>query len=137
MRESLRRALERFAERVTSLHGRVLVIVFGSRAKMEEYAASDTDILVVLDRVTPGELVRLAEEARRSGIPSPEIHLYTFEDLEKAKGNAVIMDAVLEGVPIIDTEKVMDRLRKSIEEYVREKGLVKTRNGWWALGVES
>lgn len=137
MRESLRRAMERFAERVASLYGRALVIVFGSRAKMEEYAASDTDILVVLDRAAPEELVRLAEEARRSGVPSPEIHLYTFEEVEEARGNAVIMDAVLEGIPIIDTENLMDRLRKSIEDYVREKGLVKTRNGWQALGVES
>ncbi|MDW8035191.1 MAG: nucleotidyltransferase domain-containing protein [Candidatus Korarchaeum sp.] len=131
MRESLRRAAERFAERVTSAYGRALVIIFGSRARMEEYATSDTDILVVLDRATPEDLVRLAEEARRSGIPSPEIHLYTFERLEEAKGNAVIMDAILEGVPIIDTENLMDRLRKSIEDYVRERKLVKTRCGWF------
>ncbi len=131
MRESLRRRLESFAERVASRYGRALVIVFGSRVRGEDYASSDTDILVALDRPTLEDLVWLAREARSSGVPSPEIHLYSFERLEEFEGNPVVMDAVLEGVPLVDTEGLADRLKRSVSQYAREKDIVRTRTGWW------
>ncbi len=131
MRESLRRRLEGFAERVAGRYGRALVIVFGSRVRGEDYASSDTDILVALERATLEDLIWLAREARSLGVPSPEIHLYSFERLVEFEGNPVVMDAVLEGVPLVDTEGLADRLRRSVTQYARERGIVRTRTGWW------
>ncbi len=136
LKESLRRAVERFAEKVLLTYGEALVVVFGSRVRGEGYAASDTDILVALDRATLEDLVYLAREARKSGVPSPEIHLYSFRDLEEFEGDSVIMDAILEGLPLVDTRDMVDRLRKAIEDYVRERRLVKTRTGWWLSSRE-
>ncbi len=86
-RRRWRGAVEKFAEWVRGHYGGGVVIIFGSRARNESYAASDTDLLVILDRSDLDTLSDLLREAYRVGIPNPEIHLFSLDEaLREAKG---------------------------------------------------
>ncbi len=82
-----RKAVEEFSEWVRERYGGGVVIVFGSRGRDESYAASDTDLLVILDRSDLDTLLELLRKAHLVGIPNPEVHLFSVKEaFEGARG---------------------------------------------------
>ncbi len=127
-----REAVEEFAGWVRERYGEGVVVVFGSRARDESYAAGDTDLLVILDRSDLDTLLELFRKAHLVGVPNPEVHLFSVDEaFREARGNTVIMDALLEGITLLDTFGIVEELRRIVLEFVRRRGLERRKDGWW------
>ena len=55
--------------------------MFGSVARGEDTADSDVDVLIVLDKYTPSEAIKLKQRAARaSGVPAPYAAAFSNPD---------------------------------------------------------
>ncbi|MCS7129694.1 MAG: nucleotidyltransferase domain-containing protein [Candidatus Caldarchaeum sp.] len=115
---------ERFKEIVGVLCAdSLLVVLFGSRARGEDYPLSDFDLLVVRKEYTGDRLV----------INWPaQIFSYSLAEVraELAGFNPVVLDALTEGKLVCGDEKLYEQLRREAVEMLEKKRLRKTGLGW-------
>ena len=128
-----RRNLEKFVDSVKRFYGKVLIILFGSRARGEYSAYSDTDILIVLENYNEEDLRRLLSLAYKFDLISPEIHLFDKQYvLNNFEENTVLLDAVYEGTVLFDSLGIVEELKRRLAEYLN-KGFRRNKNGWKLL----
>ena len=122
--KELSRVVERLVEKF-KVHA---IILFGSRARGDYKPWSDYDILVIadfeeryLDRIKV--ILDLLSDV---GIPV-EPHPYTLAEAKEMlrKGNPTIVDALLEGVVLYETEEFKEL--KTIKEDLVRRGLRRTK----------
>ena len=111
---------KKFLDEIEKLKDKkVLLILFGSRAKGKASFLCDYDVLLVGDAELKLDFV----------------DVFKYGNLEEIKReidklNSVVLDALIEGIVLVDNLKVADKLRKYALKKVSEKGLKKTRAGW-------
>ena len=109
-----------FLKAINKLKGKkVLVILFGSRAKGESNYLSDFDVLIVGDGTIDLDFV----------------DVFKFESVEEVKKgidelNSIILDALVEGNVLIDNLNVFRELRDYALRRIKERGIKKVEIGW-------
>ena len=122
--EPWRRSVERVLNELSRRGLRVeAAIVFGSWARSGGGDWSDLDILVVVAddaKATPIlERFRLAADIRVHGI---DLFLYTFDELKDMaiRGNPLALSALVEGVPVVISQRVEELMQKARKSYVKK-----------------
>ncbi len=130
----LRRVKEREERRKLAFHkileemkGReIAIVLFGSRARGDCSASSDFDILAIVKDENVAK--ELKESLKREKIPS-DLHVYYFEEAKKLLPfSSILLDALQEGVLLIDGIGIHDLLLEAAE--LRKKGLGRVKGGW-------
>ncbi|MEM4970847.1 MAG: nucleotidyltransferase domain-containing protein [Sulfolobales archaeon] len=99
-------------------------MLFGSWARSGGGDWSDLDILVLTDDVRGIPILerfRLAAEFRIYRI---DLFLYTFDELKNMvlRGNPLALSALIEGIPIIASQRVEELIQEAKKKYVRKGG---------------
>jgi len=111
---------KKFLEATKRLKDRdITLILFGSQAKGRASFLSDYDVVLI------GE----------AEIDLDFIDLFKFRNVDEVKMeidklNTIVLDAFIEGKPIIDNLGVYDRLKKYALNKVKDRRIKKTRLGW-------
>ncbi|MGQ4892395.1 MAG: nucleotidyltransferase domain-containing protein [Candidatus Njordarchaeia archaeon] len=120
LKELEKKKLRKFIKAVESVRDKAItLILFGSRAKETANYLSDFDVLVI------GEPVFNFDFA--------DIFFYkSDEDVKQEidKFNSIVIDALIEGKPLIDNLGVYQTLREYALEVVKKRKLKKTEAGW-------
>lgn len=117
--------LEEFVQRV-SVRKPLLVLLFGSLATGQFTQHSDADVLVIFNRSVDWMSVyecsagRVQPLVRELGEALGEIEA----------GNTLLIEALEDGIPLLDRAGAYERLRCACWEAKRRLGLVRTRRGW-------
>ena len=128
-----RENLKKFVGRVLKNFNDVTIILFGSRARGDYSALSDTDLLVILEHYDLDILKRIYSIAYDVDLIAPEIHIFA-EDfvLENFEENTVLLDAICEGVVLVDNLNIVKLLRARLKRMIDE-GWLKTSKGWFKV----
>lgn len=125
--EKYAEGVEEFLRRVDEEYGLRVAVVFGSHARGDATQLSDVDMILVCRELPSGWLERLKAIGQRAKFPIQAL-AYTAEELEEAVRRPcfVILDAILEGVPLVDDgtwEKVKQVYGEIKEKYsLRKEG---------------
>ena len=109
------------------------VILFGSRARGDFLPYSDTDLIIIgdfkLDFFNRAYNLLILNESKYNF----EIFCYTEEEFENMflKGNALILDSIYEGVPLVG-KSFFSSYKNRINEMI-QKGLKRSRCTWVLL----
>lgn len=110
-------------------------IIFGSRIKGTATASSDIDLMIV-GRGINVKLHRRGEEIVHikkalPGLPL-DILLLTPQEVESnfRNHNPLFLDIAEEGVILIDDHRRLESLIEETREYIKQKGIKKTDQGW-------
>ena len=123
MREVVKAREEEARRLIEELCGRALVVaLFGSRARGDYTPLSDWDLLAVVES---GDY-----KVDHRGV-SQVVWLPLDKLDEFLEWSMVVLDAVMDAKPVCGDRKKREEVRKKVEEYVRRKGLVRTRHGWF------
>jgi len=126
-----RKNLKRFVTEVEEKYNNVTIILFGSRARGDYSALSDTDILVILEKASIEILEDILSIAYKSDLIAPEIHLFEKEwVLENFEKNTVLLDAIYEGIVLIDNLRIIKQLKDRLAQLMK-LGWKKERDGWF------
>lgn len=117
--------VERFVAEVVSLSP-LLVLLFGSLARRDFTQESDVDILVVFDRPMAWEVVYRFS----TGVIQPLVKELNEVLWEIHEGNTFFIEALEDGIPLLDHEGTYERLRCQAEAAVAHLGLVREEGGW-------
>jgi len=102
------------------------LILFGSRVRGEHAAASDFDLLLIAE--DEGLRDRLLSALRREGIPA-DVHFFRPDEAERLLPySSVLLDALQEGVVLIDGARISGLVRRAME--LRRKGVGRVAGGW-------
>ena len=113
-----REKLKAFVNDLKKHYERVTVILFGSRARGDYSAGSDTDILIILNNYSLDDLKLILNLAYQHGIVSPEPHVFSLDFVIKNfEENTVLLDAVYEGLVLIDDFNIVEILRERLKKY--------------------
>ena len=111
----MRMKQERFQKTINELKDKkVTLILFGSQIKGTATPLSDYDILLIGD----------------AEIELDFIDQFKYRDEEEVmreimKLNTVVLDALLEGKPIIDNLKIFEKLKETAQNIVKERKIKK------------
>jgi len=106
------------------------IILFGSRARGEYSAFSDTDILIILEESSLETLEEIIKMAYEADLVSPEIHLFEKNwVIENFESNTVLLDAVYEGKVLVDKLNIIKELKERLDELLKSEW-TKERDGW-------
>jgi len=123
LREVARAREEEARRLIEELCGRALVVaLFGSRARGDYTPLSDWDLLAVVES---GDY-----KVEHRGV-SQVVWLPLDKLDEVLEWSMVVLDAVMDAKPVCGDRKKLEEVRKKVEEYIRRKGLVRTRHGWF------
>jgi HEPN domain-containing protein/predicted nucleotidyltransferase len=110
-------------------------VLFGSRAKGGEEPSSDTDLLVVAERICDKrhkrteEILLIKESLPVSGadilLLTPEEARSNFEN-----HNPLFLDIAEEGVVLFDETGLIRQLMGETRRYIRKRGIRRYRTGW-------
>src|SRR3990167_7445283 len=110
-------------------------IIFGSRIKGTVTASSDIDLMIVGSGINV-KLHRRGEEIVHikkalPGLPL-DILLLTPQEVESnfRNHNPLFLDIAEEGVILIDDHRRLESLIEETREYIKQKGIKKTDQGW-------
>ncbi|MBD3190294.1 MAG: hypothetical protein GF308_06605 [Candidatus Heimdallarchaeota archaeon] len=101
---------------------KVLIILFGSRARNKHHLLSDYDILIISN-----------EDDLHPDVEFPcDIFVYTYKEAESQlkQGNTILLDAFLEGKFLVNNLKKTNSLKQQAQKIIDKKNLVKDRRGW-------
>ena len=117
----------RFREVLSELCGRSLVIVlFGSRARGDSTPLSDWDLMVI---VPSGEYrIEALDIGQVVWLPLNRLN----EVLERSM---IILDAVTDGKVLCGNSRVFEEVRNRVNEYIKERNLVRTKDGWFPRSI--
>lgn len=104
----------------------LLVLLFGSLATGEFTQYSDADVLVVFDRAV--DWMRVYESSQ--GQVQPLVFAMEEALREIEAGNTLLIEALEEGIPLVDRAGAYDRLRRAAARAKSELGLVRVKGGW-------
>ena len=131
-----RKNLKQFITEVVKRYNKVTIILFGSRARGDYSALSDTDLLVVLEKTSIRTLEDILSIAYKSDLIAPEIHLFEKEwVLENFEKNTVLLDAIYEGIVLIDNLRIIRQLKNRLTQLMK-LGWRKQRDGWFKERTE-
>ena len=117
--------VERFVAAVQTLSP-LLVLLFGSLAREEYTQESDADILVIFD----GPMDWQAVYGLSTGVVQPLVKAL-HEVLEQLhEGNTFFIEALEDGLPLVDVEGTYTRLRGEAASSVARFELVREPGGW-------
>ncbi len=121
--------LRAFSRHLAGHYGRITIILFGSRARGDYSASSDTDILVIVERFCLEDLKFMLDLAYSYGIVSPELHVFPLSYvIRNFEGNTLLMDAIYEGVILVDNLNITKMLKRRLEKILDR--LKRTKEGW-------
>jgi predicted nucleotidyltransferase len=100
----------------------LVVALFGSRARGDYTPLSDWDLLAVVE--SGGYKVEHRGVGQVVWLPLDRLD-------EVLEWSMVVLDAVADAKPICGDRGKLEEARKKVEEYVRRRGLVRTRHGWF------
>jgi predicted nucleotidyltransferase len=113
--EEARRLIEELCRRALA------VALFGSRARGSHTPLSDWDLLAVVES---GDY---RVEHRGVG----QVVWLPLDKLEEVlEWSMVVLDAVTDAKPICGDRGKLEEVRKKVQEYIKRRGLVRTRHGW-------
>jgi hypothetical protein len=123
LREVARAREEEARRLIEELCGRALVVaLFGSRARGDYTPLSDWDLLAVVEG---GDY-----KVEHRGVG--QVVWLPLERLDEVlEWSMVVLDAVTDAKPICGDREKLEEVRKKVEEYVRRRGLVRTKHGWF------
>ncbi|MDK2465070.1 MAG: nucleotidyltransferase domain-containing protein [Candidatus Korarchaeota archaeon] len=102
------------------------LILFGSRVRGEESAASDFDLLLLAEDESVRD--RLLSALRREGIPA-DVHFFRPEEAEKLLPySSILLDALQEGKILLDEAGASRLVRRAAE--LRQRGVGRVAGGW-------
>ncbi len=125
LRETHKEWEGKFGDFIEGLRSRgVCVILFGSKASQKDNLLSDFDLVII----TKDSKLDLEID-----FPA-ELFVYNFEEcLKEIKNkNTILLDAFTMGKLIFDNIDVYNRLNNEVERTVKEKGVIRTTDGWIA-----
>jgi len=123
LREVARAREEEARRLIEELCGRALVVaLFGSRARGDYTPLSDWDLLAVVE----GGGYKVEHRGVGQVVWLP---LDKLDDV--LEWSMVVLDAVADAKPVCGDREKLEEVRKKVEEYVRRRGLVRTRHGWF------
>jgi hypothetical protein len=117
--------LEEFVERL-ALREPLLILLYGSLATGEFTQRSDIDVLVVFSE--PVEWMEVYSCSR--GRVQPLVFELSRAIQELAEGNTLLIEALEDGIPLLDREGTYERLKCVAGEAKARMGLVRERRGW-------
>jgi len=122
LREVVRAREEEARRLIEELCGRALVVsLFGSRARGDYTPLSDWDLLAVVES---GDY-----KVEHRGVG--QVVWLPLDKLDDVlEWSMVVLDAVVDAKPICGDREKLEEVRKKVEEYVRRRGLVRTKHGW-------
>jgi predicted nucleotidyltransferase len=122
LREVARAREEEARRLIEELCGRALVVaLFGSRARGDYTPLSDWDLLAVVES---GDY-----KVEHRGVG--QVVWLPLDKLDEVlEWSMVVLDAVADAKPICGDREKLEEVRKKVEEYVRRRGLVRTKHGW-------
>ncbi len=127
-----RSRLKAFVNSLKKHYGKITIILFGSRARGDYSASSDTDLLIILERRTWEDLKLILNLAYRCGVISPEPHVFSIDFVVKNfEDNTLLLDAIYEGIVLVDDFNIVETLRSRLERVL--KRFKKTRMGWFKI----
>lgn len=98
-----------------------MVSLFGSRARGDYTPLSDWDLLAVVES---GDY-----KVEHRGVG--QVVWLPLDKLDEVlEWSMVVLDAVADAKPICGDRGKLEEVRKKVEEYVRRRGLVRTKHGW-------
>ena len=104
----------------------IVVVLFGSRARGDNTPLSDWDLMAI---VPSGEYrVEALDIGQVVWLPLDKLS----EVLERSM---IILDAVTDGKVLCGDSKVFEEVRGRVNEYVKEKDLVRTKDGWFPRSI--
>jgi predicted nucleotidyltransferase len=123
LREVARAREEEARRLIEELCGRALVVaLFGSRARGDFTPLSDWDLLAVVES---GDY-----KVEHRGVG--QVVWLPLDKLDEVlEWSMVVLDAVADAKPICGDREKLEEVRKKVEEYVRRRGLVRTKHGWF------
>ncbi|MFB0559684.1 MAG: nucleotidyltransferase domain-containing protein [Candidatus Lokiarchaeia archaeon] len=124
--------LEKLGEKV------VAILVFGSvasgKARFDEAHQSDIDILAVIKDLHPDYFERTISKAKIQGMSGVGVESvwYTPEEMTKIaeRKPPYILDALIHGIIIYDTEQFMEKTATKLKEELKRKGVKETETAW-------
>ena len=110
-------------------------VLFGSTVKGTATASSDVDFLVVCHGLAPKRHRRGPESAEiKRQLPRVplDILLLTPQEVESnfRNHNPLFLDIAAEGIVLVDDHGWLENLLAETRDYVRQRGIKKTENGW-------
>lgn len=124
--------LEKLGERV------VAILVFGSvaagKARFDEEHQSDIDILAVIKELPTDYFERIMYKTEIQGMTGLGVESiwYTPEEMIKVaeRKPPYILDALIHGIIIYDTEKFLENVSNKLKEELKRKGVIETETAW-------
>ncbi len=117
--------IEEFMRRV-AVHKPLLVLLFGSLATGRFTQHSDADVLVIFDRSVDWMSVYKCSTGR----VQPLVRELDRALREIESGNTLLIEAVEDGIPLLDRAGVYEQLRCACQQAKHWLGLVRERTGW-------
>lgn len=117
--------VEEFVQRV-AVRKPLVVLLFGSLATGQFTQHSDADVLIIFKRPVDWMAVYRCSTGR----VQPLVRELGEALREIEAGNTLLIEAVEDGIPLLDRGGVYERLREACQEAKRRLGLVRERAGW-------
>ncbi|MEM2046923.1 MAG: nucleotidyltransferase domain-containing protein [Candidatus Jordarchaeales archaeon] len=123
-------SIEEFLRRVDEEYGLRVAVVFGSHARGDATQLSDVDMILVCRKLPDGWLERLKSVGQYAKFPIQAL-AYTVEELEEAVRRPcfAILDAILEGVPLVD-DGTWEKVKRVYSEIKEKYSLRKEGRKW-------
>ena len=129
LNKNWRDKLKAFVDDLKKHYKKITIILFGSRARGDYSASSDTDILIILDSYNWDDLRLILNLAYQHGIVSPEPHIFSLDFVIKNfENNTILLDAIYEGIVLVDDFNIVETLKKRLKKVLER--FEKTKEGW-------
>lgn len=130
------RALLAYIKRLQRKIPLAFVLLFGSRARGSPHKYSDHDIFVVAEKLPEDYWQRLELLSQNKPV-GVDIVAFSTEEVNRLLHRGLILDALLDGQLLLGDGQIYAQLKRKAEEYLREKGLVKTEWGYFKKWEEA
>jgi len=125
-----KRNLKTFISLIKQKPIKFTIILFGSRARGNYSALSDTDLLIITEKTNITLLEELTSLAYKADLIAPEIHLFEKNwALKHFEENTILLDAVYEGKVLLDNLKIIKTLKSKLKSLL-SSGWYKNEKGW-------
>ncbi|WXG39453.1 MAG: nucleotidyltransferase domain-containing protein [Candidatus Freyarchaeum deiterrae] len=123
--------IEKFLEEVDQAHGLRTAVVFGSHAKNLATQHSDVDMIIVCRNLPRNWLNRQKAISKHAQFPLQAL-IYTRKELEETvrRPSFVILDAILEGIPLRD-DGTWEKAKQIYQEIKGKYSLKKDGKKWY------
>ena len=129
LNKNWRDKLKAFVDDLKKHYKKITIILFGSRARGDYSASSDTDILIILDSYNWDDLRLILNLAYQHGVVSPEPHIFSLDFVIKNfENNTILLDAIYEGIVLVDDFNIVETLKKRLKKVLER--FEKTKEGW-------